>query len=119
MISGPERLPKVHDSGSSASVATQALIAARWSAVVCHWSGEGLRSAGHEPEARAPRRPFSMRVPVVPGGIGCQPVGVGLGVGVAFWEVVGDGVGVVAEGVGASVVAVGSGTSPAGGGTAP
>src|SRR6476661_10170478 len=122
MISGPLRLPNVHDSGSPASVAAHALMAARWSAVVSHWSGEGLRSAGHEPEARAPRRPSWMRVPLAPRGIGVQPVAVGVAAGVAVTDVVGDGAAVVAECAGAAVVAAGSPTSPAsptGGGTAP
>src|SRR6478736_245786 len=123
MISGPARLPKVHDSGSSASVAVQALIAARWSAVVCHWSGEGLRSAGHDPDARAPRSPSWMRVPLAPSGIGVQLVAVGVGVEagveVGTGGVVRVGGLVVAVGVGSGVCAVGAGTSPSGGGTAP
>src|SRR6478609_1682766 len=118
MISGPLRLPKVHDSGSAASVAVHALISARWSAVVCHWSGDGLRSAGHDPDPRAPRSPSWMRVPVTPRGTGAQPVAVGVAVGAG--RVVGDCA--VVAGVGAAEVSEvpgGSGPSSTGGGTAP
>ena len=110
MISGPFRLPKVHESGSEARVAVHAPADMRGSATVCHASGDGLRSDGHEVEARASRKPFCTRVPVAPKGIGVQPTGrevvVAEGVGVRLVVV---GLGVVAVTVGA-----GAATPPAG-----
>src|SRR6478752_5284628 len=106
MISGPLRFPNVHESGSDARVAVHAPVDMRGSAIVCHASGDGLRSTGHDGEASASRRPSWTRVPVAPSGIGAQPAAAGVVVLVVGVPVAGrdGGVAPVAAGFALEVV---------------
>ena len=87
-----------------ATVATHAFIAALRSAVVAHWSGFGVRSAGKVRAASAPVRPSRSACPDVPSG-----TTVAVGSGVVSVVVPMDAVG---AGVVISIVGAGAGAAP-------